>query len=69
MNIRLKTVSNVKEQHAGLTIYYMRRISGGQRYGNSVAISDVEMPHRDVVAMRLRQARRDLRDFREGARR
>lgn len=56
----MKTVRNVKEWTDQGWLYRMVRIVGKKHLGYNVAIPKQEMHYRDVVAWRLRSARREL---------
>lgn len=61
----MKTISNEKRLSDGLggiIYYHMRRSVGGQRFGMDLAVTRYEYEHgRQVVALRLRRAREQLR--------
>lgn len=57
----MKRVSNSKEWTDIGWIYRMSRVIGKQEFQYHLAISKYEMHQRSVVAMRLRDARQELR--------
>lgn len=56
----MKTVRNVKEWTDQGWLYSMTRIVGKKCLAHHVAIPKQKMHYRDVVAWRLRSARREL---------
>lgn len=61
----MKRVQNTRRHsQLGLVMYEMRRRVGEQVYGYNLAVSPVEHEHhRELVAMKLWDARRRLREF------
>lgn len=58
----MKTIRNEKQDNGhGFTMYRMTRVIEGRQFGLSIAVPNIEMQvGRNVVAKRLRDARRKL---------
>lgn len=59
----MKTLINTKDWCEDGWRYSMRRTVNGKRYGSAVIISKYEMHSRDIVALKLRMWRKQMREY------